>query len=287
MKIYEKMSIRTLLKLSALVFLVSVLTVGCDDDDSDGPDFTERSKTYTLNSASDPAISGTVKFTERSDMAIVIMIELDGTTSGKSHPAHIHANSVVETGGIIIGLNPVDGNTGVSETVVTEMDNGTAISYDELLDLDGYVNVHLSDADLATIIAQGDIGKNELTTTLTTYSLTSANDSGITGTVTFTKRVSGFALVMVELAGTSLTGEYPVNIYENDMVTTGPVAIDLNNINGVTGLSFTSVKQLNSGTAITYDQLVDFNGHINVSASPMDLTTYVAQANIGANHIGN
>jgi hypothetical protein len=40
------------------------------------------------------------------------------------------------------------------------MNNGTAITYAELIDFNGYVNVHLSSSNLATLIAQGDIGAN-------------------------------------------------------------------------------------------------------------------------------
>lgn len=280
-----KKSMQTFLKLSAIAFIFSASVVSCDDDDDSGePSLTGESKTYTLSSVSDPTVSGTIKFAERSDNATVVTIALDGTTSGNSHPAHIHANSAAETGDIIIDLNAVDGATGLSETVVDEMNDGSPISYDELLEFDGYANVHLSAAAPATLIAQADIGENELTTTVSTYTLNSVNASGITGMVTFTKRVSGFTLAVVDLDGASVTGEYPVYIYDNAITTPGPISIDLNNVNGATGLSFTTIAQLNSGTAITYDQLVSFNGHIKVSASPTDSTTYVAQANIGSNN---
>jgi hypothetical protein len=37
------------------------------------------------------------------------------------------------------------------------------LSRQALLDFDGYINVHLSADKLATLVAQGDIGQNDLT----------------------------------------------------------------------------------------------------------------------------
>ncbi len=117
-----KRNIQILSRLLSLIIIGSVFMMSCDDDD-DGdinePQLTGQSKTYNLASVSNPAISGTVKFEERSDDATVITIDLDGTTSGNSHPAHIHANSAAETGDIIIDLQAVDGATAVSPTRFT------------------------------------------------------------------------------------------------------------------------------------------------------------------------
>jgi hypothetical protein len=37
------------------------------------------------------------------------------------------------------------------------------VEYINALDFDGYINVHLSADKLATLVAQGDIGQNDLT----------------------------------------------------------------------------------------------------------------------------
>ena len=97
--------------------------------------------------------------------------------------------------------------------------------------------MHLSSTELTTLIAQGDIGGNELTSSFTSYPLTAVNASGITGSAKFTKRVNGTTLVTVMLdgEGVSPTGEYPVYIYNNDFITTGPIAIDLNTVSGEPG----------------------------------------------------
>jgi hypothetical protein len=113
-----------------------------------------------LNPVTNPDISGTVTFAERMNGMTLITIELTGTTDGGDHPSHIHNNSAAQGGGIAIDLKNVNGATGKSATSVVQMNNGTAITYAELIDFNGYVNVHLSSSNLATLIAQGDIGAN-------------------------------------------------------------------------------------------------------------------------------
>ncbi|MBQ0741375.1 hypothetical protein J9332_44595, partial [Aquimarina celericrescens] len=68
-------------------------------------------------------------------------------------------NTAVEGGSILYSFNPVNGTTGMSQSNVATLDDGTAFVYADVLEVDGYVNIHLSADDLGTIVAQGDIGQ--------------------------------------------------------------------------------------------------------------------------------
>lgn len=140
-----------------LLLVFALFSMACEKED-ESPRVIQ--KAYTLNSVSDPSIQGTVTFTKESETSTLIRIELAGTTAGDVHPAHVHRNSASDGGGIAIGLNDVAGATGVSETVVTQMGDGTPINYEGLLSFDGHVNVHLSATSMSTLIARGDIGSN-------------------------------------------------------------------------------------------------------------------------------
>lgn len=131
----------------------------CKDDDPD-PEVVET--TYVLGPVSNPAISGVVTFTKLDAASTLIRIELEGSpgNAGNAHPAHIHANSASEGGPIVVHFTPVDDATGISETTVTALSDGTPINYEGLLDYDGHVNVHLSSTAMSTLIAQGNIGSN-------------------------------------------------------------------------------------------------------------------------------
>lgn len=270
--------------LSCLLVVSMTFFIGCSNDES-LPQLTGESKQFVLFTKSNPAISGTVTFSKRNDDATLITVQLSGTRAGGSHPAHIHATSAAETGAIVLDLTAVDGSTGKSETVVKSLNNGSPITYDQLINLDGYVNVHLSGSDLATLIAQGDIGINELTSTSKTYPLSAVSNTAISGTAIFTKRVSGKTLVSISLTGTTPGVSSIAHIHVNTVAQTGGVVVDLTPVNGSTGKSDTSVNKLNTGAAITYDELLNFNGYINVHESAVAISTLIAQGDIGKNEL--
>jgi len=271
-----------------LMALITVGTlVGCDgDEDEMEITPTSNSKVYILNEASDLPISGDVTFTELSDGSIEATIALTGTPDGGMHPAHIHANTAAEGGDIIVSFNDVDGTTGMSTTIITSLDDGAALTYEELLTIDGYVNVHLSADELGTIVAQGDIGQNELTGTTKVYNLDEKDVDGISGTVTFSERINGEALAEIALMNTIADATHPAHIHNNTAAEGGGIAVSFNPVDGTTGMSATNIAALDDGTAITFTEILDFDGYVNVHLGPGDeLETIVAQGDIGQNEL--
>ncbi len=275
---------------SVFVLLLSLSLTNCSDDspvidNSQEPQPNGLSKVYTLNSVANPSISGTATVLELDDNSIRVDLDLQNTPSGGSHPAHIHVNTAAESGGIAISLEPVDGSTGKSTTVFTALDDGTPISYNGLLDFDGYINVHLSASELSTLVAQGDIGQNELTGTSKAYNLSSVAVAEIDGTATFYERVNGEALAVLALQNTPAGGEHPAHIHLNTAAEGGGIAFTFNPVNGDTGMSKTNVAQLDDNNAFGYSDVLGYNGYINVHLSAAELGTIVAQGDIGQNEL--
>ena len=246
-------------------------------------ELTGESKSYTLGMKDVDGISGTATFEERVNGEALATLNLEETPDGGQHPAHIHMNTAAEGGDILFTFNTVNGTTGMSMTNVAALDDETAFGYDDVLEVDGYINVHLSANALGTIVAQGDIGQNELTGESKIYNLDSKDVDGISGEAKFEERKNGTTLITLDLIGTPIGGEHPAHIHENDAATGGGIAISLTSVNGTTGMSKTQVDQFDNGTAVTYTQLLDYDGYINVHLSPDDLATIVAQGNIGSN----
>ena len=266
-----------------LVLFATFIWSCSDDDDAPTAPTEVASKTYPLNSVAVNGISGTAKIISYSDGSVELEIELQNTPAGGVHPAHIHANTAAEGGGILLSLTPVDGDTGKSTTKITALDDGTAIDYAGLLEIDGYINVHLSATELATIVAQGDIGQNELTDVSKMYTLSSVAVPDISGTATFTARANGEALAVISLQNTPAGGSHPAHIHMNDAATGGGIAVSFNPVNGDTGLSVTNISALDDGTAFVYSDVLTYDGYINVHLSATELATIVAQGNIGSN----
>ena len=279
--------LNSVLKHPFFILSIFCLTISaCSSDDEGGltdPMLTGNSEEYSLFSKSDPGITGMVTFAERDDGITVITIELSGTSAGGDHPTHIHANTAAEGGTILLDLTNVDGANGMSVSEVSTLNDGSSVSYNDLINIDGYINVHLSSGDLGTLIAQGDIGVNELTGTSTEYTINSKSNPNISGTATFSERSNGFTLITVQLEGTDAAGDHPTHIHANTAAEGGGISVDLANVNGATGVGATSVNGLNDGTAITYAELIEFNGYINVHLSSDNLGTLVGQGDIGQN----
>jgi hypothetical protein len=257
--------------------------VSCGDDDSNTPAPALPTTSFDLGEFGASGVSGTATF-EKVDAATTrITLQLTGTPTDGDHPAHIHDNSAAQGGGIAVSLTNVDGSTGTSVTTVTTDDSGSDVTYEELIAYDGYINVHLSAADLATIVAQGDIGSNDLTGEQVTYVLNEKDAPGISGAIVFEERVSGFALATIMLENTPEGGSHPAHIHENDAATGGGIVFTFAPVDGTTGMSRTNVETTDGGMDITYADVLSFNGYVNVHLADTALSTIVAQGNIGAN----
>ena len=282
---------RLLKLLYPFLFSISIIAVvmlsGCDNDDDviPTPVPTGNSETYTLSEVGGSSVSGTAEIIENDDNSVTVELNLNGTPNGGMHPAHIHFNSAAEGGGIAISLGTVDGSTGESTITFSSLDDGTAITYSELLDFDGYINVHLSQSEMTTIVAQGDIGENELTGTSKSYTLQEREVEGISGEIVFSERVNGEALAVISLTGTPADGEHPAHIHNNTAAEGGGIAFSFNPVNGATGMSKTNVAALDEGTPFGFVDVLAFDGYVNVHLAPDDFSTIVAQGDIGENEL--
>jgi hypothetical protein len=258
---------------------IMVMTIGgCKKEEDAKP----KTTTYNLKVKDQLGVSGTVTFTETSSTVTTISIALSGGDT-ENHPAHIHLNSAVESGNIAISLNAVV--NGVSTTDVTKLDNSSAINYSQLIAFDGYLNVHQSANNLTTIIAQTDIGGNELTTTQKTYTLAAVGASGVNGTALFEKRKNGNSLITISLNGTLTGGVHPAVIHIGSVATVGggPVVKTLNPVDGTTGKSYTTLRTLDNGTPISYDNAMVYDGYLAIHESTLLMANILCQGNIGSN----
>ena len=272
--------------VKAFVLGVSLIFMSCNDNDDAmqpvGQQFPAATTSFDLSAVSDTSISGTAKFTENEDNSITVEIQLIGTIAGM-HPAHIHYNTAVEGGNIALTFQPIDGSTGLSTTTFSTLDDGSPITYAEAVNFDGYINVHLSSEDLETLVAQGDIGENDLTGDVKVFELGEKDVEGIMGTATFEERVNGEALATIVLENTPDGGLHPAHIHMNSAAEGGEIAFTFNSVVGVTGISKTNVSSLDGGEMFGYAEVMDYDGYINVHLSAEELGVIVAQGNIGSN----
>ncbi len=271
-----------------MLFMSALIFTSCSDDDNNSanvnPDL--ESKTYELFELSNSGVSGSATFTNQTDGSVKVTLDVSGTPQDGMHPAHIHFNTAAEGGGIAVGLNAVDGATGMSETFVTETEDGDPLNYQALLNFDGYINIHLSAEDLATVVAQGDIGQNELTGVSKSYALGERDVDGISGSVLFEERVNGEAQATIMLDGTPDGGMHPAHIHMNTAAEGGGILYTFDQVDGTTGMSRSNIDLLDDEqTVFGYDDVLEVDGYVNVHLSVNELATIVAQGDIGQNEL--
>lgn len=139
-----------------LIIAVSfVAFYGCSNDESSSDQL--QSKVFQLRYVENPSLLGKVIINENSDGSSLVTLELNGTST-EIHPAYIYYNSSSEGGEIAITLDPC--GCVESNTIVSKLDNGTAITYEELINFNGHVKIHNTFSDIGTILLQGEIGAN-------------------------------------------------------------------------------------------------------------------------------
>jgi len=110
-----------------------------------------------------------------------------------------------------------------------------------------------------------------------TYNLMVKDVLGVSGTVMFTETSSTLTTIHIVLTGAP-TGIHPAELCMNSAVEGGPVVIALNSVDE-SGKSSTSV------TAMTYSQLIVYDGFIKVLKSTIEPNVILAQGDIGGNVI--
>ncbi|MEX0275739.1 MAG: hypothetical protein AB3N16_15310 [Flavobacteriaceae bacterium] len=270
--------------LFGLFPILSFLQWGCSGDDGDTPpEPTGKSISYPMNKVDDLNIFGQAKFIENQDNSTTVEITLQNTFTGEKHGVVLRRNTGAEGGGIARTLNTMDGTTGKSSTTFSTLDNGQGITYTDLLTFDGYLNVTRTDNVHGEDISQGGIGPNKLTGKSKEYGVTPVGNSPIVGKAIISERVNGTSLIVITLAGTTAQSNPKAYIYEKAIDSLGNIAIDLSDVQGDKGYSATQVEALNNGQGLTYDDLIDFDGHIKIVDSA-DETLVLAQGNIGVNN---
>lgn len=244
------------------------------------PNVTGKNHIYNLNSVSSEMIDGHVKIRERFDGSIQLELALENTDANKIYPAYIHFNNLLDGGGVALTLTPVNGQSQSSVTEIKKLDSGAEITYEDLRDFDGHLNIQL-DNDQGKLVAQADIGTNALTGKFQQFQLVEGDVAGASGIITIAERESGFSLVTIDIDGAIEGKQHPITLNFGSMYSESELAGSLRPVNGDTGISKTHIEKLNGDLVAPYEALVAFEGFVRVHMGEGDeMNTILAQGNI-------
>ena len=114
------------------------------------------------------------------------------------------------------------------------------------------------------------------------FALSPVADSKISGNVSFVKYEDGRTEVILKINNSS-EDIHPAYIYANSLTEGGPVALTLAPIECDCEESITVVSKWDNGQAVTYEDLITFDGHLKIHQNKEHLEIVIAQGNIGMN----
>lgn len=144
------------------MILCGLILFSCQENETTS-EFTGNESTYVLQPGPQYNTPGTLTIKERRDGTSTLLVSIQGTSGNTKLPLHLHLGDLATPGANIAALlNPVDSKTGMSETLLTQLADETAISYTELINIEACVKVHLSDTgpEKDIILAGGNIGQS-------------------------------------------------------------------------------------------------------------------------------
>jgi len=110
-----------------------------------------RSTRFPVEAVDDSGVSGSVLVADYGFENVVVTILVKGVAPGGDHPAHFHAGDCDSGGDIVIPLTNVPGPGGLSVSTMTA-------PYNTIMDGNHYLNIHLSEDEMGTIVACGEVG---------------------------------------------------------------------------------------------------------------------------------
>lgn len=230
-----------------------------------------------------PGVSGTMEFAERLNGSTLATTLLLDAPENFDHPVRLVSKTGAEIGSVLVNMGMVDSITGLGEYNIRQFVNREPVTYSQLLEIDGHVSVYFSLFNFTAIIGQFEIGQNTLTGNYKTYQLIAVDGAQLNGSAILRERQSGGNLFEILLEGTEQSVLYPASIHANPASVGGPVLATLSPIQGNTGLSRTTLRQLADATPISYNDLVLIDAHIEITSGGIPPQEILAIGDIGVN----
>ena len=147
------------------IFFLGIVLLGCQN---------EATSEFTSNEISIPMIGGQVNGNSTSGILTIkeriagtaqIEIIVQHVLPNAVHPIHLHYGSLEDDGNVATLLNELRevNGTGRSVTLLTTLENGQAITYQDLVNMDGSIKIHFEASGPLenALIASTNIGINQ------------------------------------------------------------------------------------------------------------------------------
>ena len=155
------------MKKAILLFALPFFLFACVDNSDTEAVYTGNEIKLAMipGTVQENTTTGTLTVKERNDGLAEIIIELENVLKNASHPVHLHFGDLSTDGNVATYLSNVEeqNGVGVSKTILSELDNGSSLTYSDFLSFDGSIKVHFEASGPLEdeILGSTNIGINE------------------------------------------------------------------------------------------------------------------------------
>lgn len=221
---------------------------------------TGRTATYSILNTDQSDITGTLTFIENENNSTTVKVVLRNNNPDINNILFLRRQTANIGGKLMKVLNPVDGVTGVSTTVVSELVDNEEVTYEDFLEFDGHITIGDSSESSGSVLAYVDLGPNELTGNEITYNLLAPHTGDFKGTVTFMERKSQKTSVRVDLIEFNTDLSYPTILLNPERET----IIHFSDVQGkFKGNGFSEIDEIN-GNSTTYKDFLELDAMVEV-----------------------
>lgn len=129
-----------------LASLALVLVLGACGSDGEQSEFTGNEMELGLipGTVSGNTTTGTLLIREKTNGQAQLDITLNNVLTGAEHPVHLHFGSLDDDGDVATFLTTLTEQNGIgrSSTVLSDLDNGTSLSYADMVTFNGSIKIH-------------------------------------------------------------------------------------------------------------------------------------------------
>jgi len=148
-------------KLLVILFL-GISFFGCSENEPSS--YTGNQLDFELLKSSDFEFSGNLEVKELVSGALEFNLSLTGPKgdAGINYPAHLHFGTYDSPEAVIAAmLNPVNGASLKSTTIVSNLSNNTVLDFESFKSFNGHIKVHLAaeGPDYKVILVSGNVGQ--------------------------------------------------------------------------------------------------------------------------------
>lgn len=281
----KKIKVHKLFKIicfiSAALFLNSCQIEKIEDDkDVKTVTPTGRTTNYSILNTDLSVITGTLRFIENDNNSTTVVVILKNNTPSINNVLFLRTQTANIGGKLMKVLNPVDGNTGISTTVVSELVGNEKITYEDFLEFDGHITIGDSSESSGNVLAYVDLGPNQLTGNEITYNLLAPNTGEFMANATFKERKNHTTAIRIDLIEYEEGISYPTILLNPESES----LIRLSDVQGkFKGNGFSELKEIN-GNVATYNDLLNIDAILEIYfINELGDYEVIARGGIGSN----